>query len=167
NSNGGTSAQTSPAPAASFNVSVWWPTEGSLVKGVQPFKALVDNVFLDNYSMYWQVDNGQLNPMTNSFDGGGHKEALVDLTNWNWKGSGPYAITVVAKNPSGTIMATKTVNIMIDSGTTSKVASTPVTTTPSTSSQPASAPVDTTSQTVTTPPAPVTNLNLSIGPVST
>lgn len=34
-----------------------------------------------------------------------HKEALVDLTNWNWRGTGPYVLTFVAKDPNGNIVA--------------------------------------------------------------
>jgi hypothetical protein len=61
--------------------------------------------------MFWQVDNGGQVPMYTSTDGWPHKEAMVDFTGWNWKGSAPYTITFTSKNKSGTTISTKSVQI--------------------------------------------------------
>jgi endoglucanase len=84
-------------------VNVWWPVESTPVWGVQPFKAMIPGMPVEQYDMYWQVDGGQLNPMYNSYQDYQHKEASVNVSGWNWKGSGPYAINFVAKQGGNTI----------------------------------------------------------------
>lgn len=64
--------------------------------------------------MYWQVDGGTLVEMPDSYADYPHKEAIVDLTNWNWKGSGPYVITFVIKDLSGNVKASANRNIYVD-----------------------------------------------------
>jgi len=98
----------------SSNIDVWWPTDGTSVTGQQPFKAVVNNQTLDTYKMVWQVDGGQQNEMQNSFQDYPHKESLVDLTGWNWKGSGPYTISFTAFDFSGNAMGTKYETIYIN-----------------------------------------------------
>ena len=160
-SNGGstttTSPTNSPAPTAS-SISAWWPTDNTHMTGVQPFKAVVDNASLGSYTMYWQVDNGQLNQMSTNSD---HKEATVDLSGWHWHGTGPYAITFVAKNSSGATIASKTVNIYLDNQTSSN-------TTPVTGSNSGSAPAGSTNTgTGSTQTTPVTQPPIVTPPVST
>jgi hypothetical protein len=113
---GTASSQTSPpTPSSSQNaqVNIWWPGDGKAVSGVQPFKAELMNTSLSNYSMYWRVDNDQLNSMSDSSIDAPHKESLVDVSDWSWKGNGPYAITFVAKDSGGAILGQKTVNITV------------------------------------------------------
>jgi hypothetical protein len=101
-----------PTPTAG-NVNIWWPGEGVNVHGVQPFKAMLENADVSTYQMYWQVDGDRLNVMDNSSVDYPHKEVLVDLTGWNWKGTGPYNINFVAKDNAGNILGQKSVNINI------------------------------------------------------
>jgi hypothetical protein len=65
--------------------------------------------------MYWSVDGGQLNLMTDNTVGGDHKEASVDLTGWTWRDAGssdgPFSVTFTAKDTSGVIVNTKTITI--------------------------------------------------------
>ncbi|MDE2020182.1 MAG: hypothetical protein KGJ13_07605 [Patescibacteria group bacterium] len=105
----GSTASTSTPPSASINV--WWPTNGATITGVQPFKAMVPNLSVDSYIMYWQVDGGQLNIMPSNDTDYPHKEASVDVSTWNWRGSGPYAVTFIAKNTSGQVIAQTSVSI--------------------------------------------------------
>jgi hypothetical protein len=86
------------------------PTNNASLKGVVSFKAKMSSSALNTYNMFWRVDTGQLNQMNNSGDA---KEALVDLSGWNWKQSGPYAITFVAKDLGGNVLKEQTVNITI------------------------------------------------------
>jgi hypothetical protein len=110
---GSSSPSPTPTPVANKQVNVWWPGEGVSVSGSQPFKAELTGTALANYSMYWQVDGDKLNSMNDSVQDAPHKESVVDISGWNWKGSGPYAITFVAKDSSGAIVAQKTVNISV------------------------------------------------------
>ena len=52
---------------------------------------------LNQYQMFWYVDNGTWNWMGNSPDGADSKEAAISFANWNWQKPGlPYTITVAA-----------------------------------------------------------------------
>jgi endoglucanase len=124
----------SAAASANLTVNVWWPVDGATVLGVQPFKAVVENMPVKDYRMYWQVDGGALNEMSDINKDGPHKEARVDVSGWNWKGSGPYTITFTAKNQSGTLLATSDSNIYIPA----QVSPVPV---PVTTTPPPSAPI--------------------------
>jgi hypothetical protein len=100
-------------PSNNIVVDIWWPTDGASVSGIQPFKALLSGKEIKDYTMYWQVDGGQLNLMSDSTADYPHKEILVDFTGWTWKGTGPYKITFVAKDLNGTVIGTRSVDIQI------------------------------------------------------
>ncbi|MGH7141829.1 MAG: glycoside hydrolase family 6 protein [Minisyncoccia bacterium] len=106
-----TAAVAPPINAASIDV--WWPTAGSAISGVQPFKAVVENRAADTYEMYWQVDNGQLVPMPENDTDSPHKEASVDVSHWSWQPTGNYTLTFVAKDTAGNTIATKSENIIV------------------------------------------------------
>jgi hypothetical protein len=104
-----------PAPTEQQpqSIDIWWPSDSATVSGLQPFKALVSGTDISMYEMYWQVDGGQLNRMDTSTQDYPHKEAMVDLTGWNWKGNASYRITFVAKDANGTVIGSKFVDIYI------------------------------------------------------
>ncbi|MDB5237425.1 MAG: hypothetical protein JWL88_527 [Parcubacteria group bacterium] len=102
-----------PPPPANPIIDLWWPTNGATVSGVQPFKALLENAALNAYTMFWQVDGDALNAMSDSQTDASHKEALVDLTNWNWKGNGPYSLNFIAKDASGKTLAQQASSISV------------------------------------------------------
>jgi microcompartment protein CcmK/EutM len=102
-----------PPPPASYVLDIWWPTSGTAISGVTPFKALVEGLSPSGYSMFWQVDGGVLNSMADSSQDYPHKESLVDVSGWSWKGSGPYTLTFTAKGSNGQVLVTKNVNISI------------------------------------------------------
>lgn len=108
----GVSGGTTVPPDTSGDLEVWWPTDGAVVSGVQPFKAMLENRSVDTYQMFWQVDGDRLNEMYSSFEGYPHKEAWVDLSGWTWRGNGPYRITFVAKDSTATI-GERSVNITV------------------------------------------------------
>ncbi len=93
-------------------VSVWWPSNTNAVSGVQPFKAVLEGRNVESYDMYWQVDGGALNRMESSYQDYPHKEASVDLSGWNWKGSGPYEVRFVTRDSNGEI-ASSTVSVTV------------------------------------------------------
>jgi endoglucanase len=149
------SAPSSFADTSNSNVGVWWPTDNAHVTGVQPFKVMADNMSVDQYDMYWQVDNGQLNLLPSSNDGYPHKEAQVDLTNWNWKGTGPYVVNFVAKS-NGNTFAQRSINLYNDAATPVAVA------TPTQVDQPAIVPVIATSTPAPAVIAPVAEATSSL-----
>jgi hypothetical protein len=102
-----------PPPPSTYEVQIWWPTNGATVSGTVPFKAMLTNMPVSQYVMYWQVDNGQLNLMTDNFQDYPHKEAPVDVSGWNWRSGGPYNVTFVAKDMNGNFITQATTNIYI------------------------------------------------------
>ncbi len=97
----------------SFDTNIWWPSNGATVGGLQPFKAMVEGKSTSEYAMYWQVDGGNLNEMYNSDVDYPHKETLVDLSGWNWKGAGPYTVNFVSKDTSGNMISQKSTELNI------------------------------------------------------
>jgi endoglucanase len=93
------------AYAADKAVEIWWPAENAKMQGLQPFKGIVQGASLNEYTMYWQVDGGNQVLMGDNYQDYPHKEASVDLSGWNWKGSGPYVLTFTAKNNAGQVLA--------------------------------------------------------------
>ncbi len=105
-------AATSTTPTGTPELQIIAPTDGMHVSGVIPFKALLTNRNLSNYVMSWQVDGDRLNSMYDSSDGGDHKEAMVDFTNWNWRTVGePYNINFIAQDRVTGSTLQKAVNI--------------------------------------------------------
>ena len=139
-----------PAEAvAAGSVSVWWPTDGASVGNLQPFKALIDGMSADSYSMFWQVDGGQMNAMQTDDTDSPHKEALVDLSGWNWSPSGTYQVSFIAKDQNGAVIGEK--QITIHAGTAPAGSTT---TGSSVSSAPAPQSVIPVAPVITTPPPP-------------
>jgi hypothetical protein len=102
-----------PPPPQNAKIDVWWPTNNANIGGNTPFKALVSDRNVTDYDMFWQVDNGQLNPMFDSYQDWPHKESWVDVSGWFWHGNGPYKLTFVARDKSGNPLATQDVIIYI------------------------------------------------------
>ncbi len=136
-------------------IEIWWPTQDAELHGVQPFKGLLQGTDVSQYSMYWQVDGGSLVTMDTNYTDYPHKEATVDVTNWNWKGTGPYVLNFVTKDSSGNIIAqtTRTIYTGAKPTTTTTVTTvtpptvtTTVAPTPSPTPTPAPAPAPTTSE---------------------
>lgn len=118
---GGTSLATNSFSVSVSNtlanaaLNIWWPTDGAVLSGIQPFKARLENIPLSAYNMYWNVDGGQPNLMSDNSVGGDHKEFSVDMSGWTWRDNGtnygPYTVTFVAKDLSGTTIQQKTITI--------------------------------------------------------
>ena len=117
---GGTSTSTTssssgtPAATGSQTVDVWWPGTGSHLSGLQPFKAMLENVDPSQYWMSWSVDGGAQNQMWDSTQDYPHKESSVDLTSWTWNSGGPYHLLFTAKDSHGTAYGTKPVDVYVD-----------------------------------------------------
>ena len=91
-----------PVPVtAPASLQLWWPVDGAQISGAQPFKAVVTGRDLGSYTMYWQVDGGHLNAMSDMVSIPTHKESVVDVSCWFWQGNSQYRLTFVAKDVSG------------------------------------------------------------------
>ncbi len=103
---------------------VWWPFEGAHFNNTStniPFKGMLQNTLINDYQMFWQVDGGTLNVMPTSYEGYPHKESTVDLSGWNWKGANSYKLTFKSKNNNGDFISEKSVNIYVDTPTSTPI----------------------------------------------
>ena len=106
---------TAPPPDPT-GVTVILPADNSTMSGLNTLQAYANGRSLSTYNMFWQVDGDRLNPMADSNTGGQYKEALVDFTNWTWRGSdpyGPYLINFVAQDLSGALIGESSVTIWV------------------------------------------------------
>ena len=94
-------------------ISVWWPTTTARLSGMQPFKAMVPGSSISSYELFWQVDGGQWNWMSDTNTDSPHKEAIVDVSRWTWHGSGPYEVSFIERQ-NGTVVTTQTISVYID-----------------------------------------------------
>lgn len=117
-------------------LNIWWPANGVQVSGSQPFKAVLDGMDVSQYLMYWKVDAGQLNLMASNYADYPHKEALVDLSGWTWKGQGPYQVQFQAYDGTGNLIGVQTISISVTNGA-------PVAVTPAPTPTPVPAPTPT------------------------
>lgn len=106
-----TPTPTPTPPVGGSEIEIWWPTNGTTLSGVQPFKARLTNLNLSQYKMYWQVDGGQLNEMADNTTDGPHKEAVVNLSGWTWRGKGPYTLNFVAKDAAGQVLKQRSIQV--------------------------------------------------------
>lgn len=144
-----------PARAVTHSIDVRWPTEGATVSGTQAFKALLTGKTLEQYRMFWQVDEEKMSEMSDSHDDYAHKEATVDVT--DWAGDGSHQVTFVAENKGGKRLAQRTVTItVIQSTDTSTPAASTTTTAAPTTTATTAAPTTTTTTIAPTTSAPST-----------
>jgi|GEM_PF-879714 len=94
-------------------INVWWPNTETTISGTLPFKAVAQNLLLQNYDMFWQVDGDTLNLMYNSSTDFPHKETWVDVSGWNWHPEGSYMLTFTVKDISGNSIASKNIPVRI------------------------------------------------------
>jgi endoglucanase len=103
--------KTDAAKSTQSSLNNWWPKEGSSVTGTQSFTANLANWSVDQYEMYWSVDNGSANKMVNSYSGYPHKTADVNVDLWQWQADGSYTLSFIAKQPNGTEITRTSINI--------------------------------------------------------
>lgn len=102
----------SSAPTINSNLSVWWPTNDVNMTGNAPFNAVLNGRSVNDYKMFWQVDNGGQVEMYNDNQSGGYKFFWVNFSTWTWKPKTErYKITFTAKDNNGQVLATNSVNI--------------------------------------------------------
>ncbi len=106
------SSSSSSVAALSGPIDIWWVTDGQRVSGEQPFKARLAVGDLSQYNLYWTVDGGGENLMGNSNVDYPHKEQLVNVDYWTWRGNeGNYTVTYVARDLNGIEIARRSETI--------------------------------------------------------
>lgn len=104
-----------PAPTTlpTPNVAIHAPVASATISGDVTLIASAVGWETRDYLMYWQVDGGELHPMSDAAEG--KKTDVVDVDNW---GSGVHGVTVIAKVKSGRVVYRDTISVTV---TTSNV----------------------------------------------
>lgn len=110
------------AEAADDSVDVWWPANNASIDGTQTFKGMLSGKALNEYYFFWQVDGGGYVLMGDSQKDYPHKEAVVDVSGWNWKTDGTYNLNFIAQDLQGKEIARKSVTIYRNKPASSAVA---------------------------------------------
>jgi hypothetical protein len=92
---------------------MYWPKQGAEVSEVEPFKAAVKGLRLDEYRMFWHLGDNRMNLMVDSNEGYPHKMFLVTFTNWTWRGRGPYKVNLVALGKNDEVIAQKSLEFFV------------------------------------------------------
>jgi DNA-binding winged helix-turn-helix (wHTH) protein len=94
-------------------IEISWPKAGAEVSGVEPFKAAVRGLPLDEYQMFWKLGDDRMNLMFDSNEGYPHKEFLVEFSDWKWRGRGPYKVNFVAMGKNNKIIAQESLEFFV------------------------------------------------------
>jgi hypothetical protein len=110
---GGGPAPPAPPPSGPSAIEIWWPTDTVTVSGTQPFKIMLTNMSVDSYIAYWSVDGGGRVLMPTNLTEYPHKEVLVDLSGWGWRGEGPYTVKFTTTRMDGSTIAERLISIFV------------------------------------------------------
>jgi hypothetical protein len=91
---------------------ILWPTNGATLVDEEVFRARVSGYDLDEYEIYWYVDDSREERMWNDWNGRS-KVFVEDTWFWDWRGSGPYTIGFIAEDYRGRRIAHRTVRVYV------------------------------------------------------
>lgn len=91
-----------------------WPTRGATLIDEEVLRVRLPGYSLNDYEVYWYVDNGPEVRMWNVRSGRTpHKAYPVDTWFWDWRGSGPYTVGFIAEDRWGNEIAHRTVRVYV------------------------------------------------------
>lgn len=96
-------------PETEYKLQIYFPVNKSRVNGLHTLQGEVEGLDVNDYEMYWSVDNGQLNLMPSLFT---KKHAFIDFSSWNWNEDKNYEITYSAFQ-DGELISEEKENIII------------------------------------------------------
>jgi hypothetical protein len=96
------------------DLEILWPRNGSTLVDEEYLEVRLRGYRLDEYEVYWYVDDGREYRMWNEWDGHpDHKAYIVDTWYWDWRGRGPYTVGFVAEDHRGRRLAHRTVRVYV------------------------------------------------------
>jgi hypothetical protein len=97
------------------DLEIIWPRQGAVLYDHEMLRARVRHRHLDDYDIYWYVDDSRERRMWDEWDARTpHKAYLVDTWHWNWRGRGPYTVGFVAEDYRGRVIARRTVRVYVE-----------------------------------------------------
>jgi hypothetical protein len=96
------------------DLDIIWPRNGETLYRYETLRARVRGEDLDDYDIYWYVDNGRERRMYDEwYDSPRHKSYEVDTWDWYWNGAGPYTVGFIAEDWRGRRIAHRTVRVYL------------------------------------------------------
>lgn len=97
------------------DIEIIYPRNGATLRDEEVLRARVRGRHLDDYEIYWYVDDSRERLMWSEWDGRTpHKAYLVDTWFWTWNGRGPYTIGFIAEDRYGREIAHRTVRVYVE-----------------------------------------------------
>jgi hypothetical protein len=97
------------------DLEIIWPRRDATLYDLEVLRARLRGQSLDDYDMYWYVDDSRERRMWNErYDRPAHKAAEVDTWLWDWNGRGPYTVGFVAVDRRGREVAHRTVRVYVE-----------------------------------------------------
>jgi hypothetical protein len=97
------------------DLEIIWPRHGAVLYGEETLRARVRGYSLDDYDIYWYVDNSRERRMWDEWrDRPQHKAFVVDTWYWDWRGRGPYTVGFIAEDRHGRQIGHRTVRVYVE-----------------------------------------------------
>jgi hypothetical protein len=95
------------------DLEILWPRNGDTLMDEEVLEARVRGYHLDDYEIYWYVDDSRERRMWNDWNSR-TKVAVVDTWFWDWRGRGPYTVGFIAEDRRGREIAHRTVRVYVE-----------------------------------------------------
>jgi hypothetical protein len=97
------------------NLEIIWPRNGATLYDYEMLRARMRGYDLDDYDIYWYVDDRRERRMWNEWhERPAHKAFLVDTWYWDWNRRGPYTVGFIAEDRRGREIAHRTVRVYVE-----------------------------------------------------
>jgi hypothetical protein len=96
------------------DIEIIWPRHGATLQDYETLRARVRGYSLNDYDIYWYVDDSRERRMWNEWDDHRpHKAVVVDTWYWDWRGRGPYTVGFIAEDRRGREIGHRTVRVYV------------------------------------------------------
>lgn len=96
------------------DIEIIWPRNNAVLYDIETLRARVRGYELDQYEMYWYVDDSRERRMYDDWwERPPHKVADVDTWDWTWRGRGPYTVGFIVEDRRGREVAHRTVRVYV------------------------------------------------------
>jgi|GEM_PF-3130482 len=97
------------------DLEILWPTRGAVLFDEEVLRVRLRGHSLDEYEVYWYVDDSRERRMWNEWSGRPpHKAVVVDTWFWYWRGRGPYTVGFIVEDRAGREIAHRTVRVYVE-----------------------------------------------------
>jgi hypothetical protein len=96
------------------DLDIIWPRNGATLIDEEVLRVRLRGYDLDEYDVYWYVDDSDEYRMWDEWDARPpYKADVVDTWYWDWNGRGPYTVGFIAEDRRGREIAHRTVRVYV------------------------------------------------------